>query len=261
MRGLRLFLFVFIFTVDVRVLAETVRLPETRSLMQEPSGCLKDVSASIPSCAIGTGAREKATLTFGDSVITLDRSTAILRLAQNEIRLVAGQVWIKSKSTFDVRTEFGTIKVGPGEYWLDRDREKVRVGVIQGAAKLFPRGSEEVLEVTPGLENWLGKVGDKGEARRGIPVVINFKFHIERWARLYSGSLKDFEEEVRAFHEIWLPASQFASELHKTLFERKVTHLRAEHEKAEEAKRRTEARTRELLRMFREKVLGEHPSP
>lgn len=256
MKSLRLFLFVFVFTVDVRVLAKTVQLPEARSLLQEPAGCLNTVSTSAESCAVGTRAWEKGTLSLGDSTVVLDRSTAILRLAPNEIRLVSGQIWLKAKSAFEVRTEFGSMKVEPGEYWFDRDREKVRVGVIQGLARLYPRGAKEVLEVTPGLENWLGKVGESGEAQRGIPVAIQFKSHLERWARLYTGSRKDFEEDARAFHEVWLSASEYASEVHKTLFESKVASLRAEHERMEAARRRSEARTRELIRMFREKVFG-----
>lgn len=256
MKSLRLFLFVFVFTVDVRVLAKTVQIPEARDLLQEPAGCLKSAPMATESCAVGTRAWEKGTLSFGDSTVVLDRSTAILLLGANEIRLVSGQIWLKSKSVFEVRTEFGSMKVEPGEYWFDRDRERVRVGVIQGTARLYPRGAQDVLEVTPGLENWLGKVDASGEAQRGIPVVIQFKPHLQRWARLYAGTLKDFEKDVRDFHEVWLAASEYASEIHKALFERKVASLRAEHEKLEAARRRTEARTRELLRMFREKVFG-----
>ncbi len=255
MKALRLFLFVFMFTVDIRVIAATVRLPESRSLLQEPAECLRS-SESAVSCAVGTREHEKASLEIGDAKIVLDRSTAVVRLHEDEIRLVTGQIWVKAKSAFSVRTEFGLIKVEPGEYWFDRDRDKVRVAVVRGLARLHPRGAADELEVTAGLENWLGRVDGSGEARRGIPVAIDFKAHLERWARLYPGSVKDFQEEAQVFRKVWLSASQLASEIHQALFERKVASLRAAHEKEEEARRRYEARTRELLRMFREKVLG-----
>lgn len=250
----RLLLFLFVFTLEVRVRAEVSPASTSGVLLQEPAGCLRELVKAKTSCALGTGRAGKVTLKLDSFEAVFDRRTAVIHQTGGDLRFVSGQIWLKTKIPQKIHTEFGAIDLGPGEFWLDRSAERVRVGVIRGLAKLHPRGSAEVLEVPPGLENWLGTVALNGEARRGLPVSIALKPHFERWARLYPGSFKDFEKEALLFHDGWLEASRYSAEIHKALFERKIASLQAEHEKKEWARRKSEVRTRELIQMFRKKL-------
>ena len=252
----RLAFFILAFTIEIRVRAETapvnsIRLPLARALLEQPEGCW---SESASTCAIRTNRGEKANLEMAGSKLTLDEKTAIIRLSPNEFRLVSGQVWIKSTESLSVKTEFGAVAVESGEFWIDRNSDRVRVGAIRGTARLAPRGSSEQIEVGSGLENWLGRVVKNGESRRGIPVAIDFRSHLERWARLFSGTRQEFHDDAQAFHEEWKAATAAAAEIHKAVFERKVASLRAEHQRSEAAKRKVEARNDELIEMFRKKV-------
>jgi len=208
-------------------------------------------------CAVRTSSGEKYELAVGDAIVRMDRSTAVLRVKPDEIRLVAGTVWIEAKGPFVVRTEFGAARVGSGEFWVTRTEDRMIAAAVGPDVILAPRGTTEELVIEHGMENWIGHVGRKGSAESGLPRVIPFDEHVRRWARLYPGPQGRLEAEVRRFRAQWNDASRKVAELHRTLLERKVAFLRADHEKRERDLRRIEARNRELREMFRRRVLGD----
>lgn len=251
----RTLVFLAAFTLEIRVkAAEIIHLPNASEVLEEPAGCLMDSTA----CAVRTSSGEKYELPLGDTVVHMDRSTAVLRVRSDEIRLVAGTVWIEAKGPFTVRTEFGAARVGSGGFWVTRTEDRMTAAAAVGSdVVLAPRGTTEELVIERGMENWIGRVGRQGHAESGLPRAIPFDEHVRRWARLYPGPQERFEAEVRRFRAQWNDASRKAAELHRALLERKVASLRADHEKRERDLRRIEARNRELREMFRRRVLGD----
>jgi hypothetical protein len=247
-RGL-IFLAAFTFEVRVRA-AESIRLPLAEEVMQEPAGCLQKEG----SCAIETGESEKYVLEIEGARIVLDAGTTILRVTGQQIRLVAGTVWVKPKAQFSIKTEFGEVIGFSGEFWARRDKQKMWVASVDSAVELIPRGHKDAVHVTPGMENWMGRVGKEGVATMGLPVAIQLKAHLERWARLYPGKKTQFEKDVKEFGPRWVEASAEAAQLHQLSYQRKVASLEAADTRKKEERRKVEEVNQRLRDLFRSKI-------
>lgn len=229
-----------------------VQMAQAEAPLQEPANCVSSKLA----CAVRTEPNEKFEWKFGDTTLTLDRSSGVLRETTGLARLIDGTVWVQTKSKFTVRTEFGDVKLeGPGEVWVSRDDGRIVVSATSNDVILRPRGSKEDLLVEVGNENWMGKVAAKtGEAETGLPTAIPLREHIERWARLYPGKVKDFRIAVRSFHGRWSSAADKAAALHRAEFERKIASVEAENARRAEAARKREIEDKKLRDLFRKKV-------
>ena len=232
--------------------AQNVQIGEASEVLQEPKGCLKSKGA----CAIKTSEHDKFVLSRGELTIVLDRSTALIIEASSETRLVAGTIWVKSEKQATVRSEFGAVQIlAKGEMWVSRTRDRMIVSAIDGDVILHPRGGAEEILVQPGNENWIGRVARQtGQAETGVPMAIPFRPHIERWARLYSGTKADFEIELRRFHGLWSEASEQAARTHKAEFDRKIASIESEKARRLEAERKAQAQNKELRALFRQRV-------
>lgn len=225
----------------------------TVKAQQEPENCWAGQEGV---CGLRTRPAQIAHVFLGESLLALDNKTTLVRTSSGELRLLEGQIWIQAKGRVKVFFEFGAAEVEDGEIWISRDSQSVTVSSVTGVTLLKPRGAkDQTLEVPEGMQNWLGKVNTEGVARHGTPVAIDFKNHLSRWARLFPGDREQFEAAAAEFHESWLAASRNAAEIHKSLFERKVAALRSDHEREEARKRKVELRNRELIEMFRKRVL------
>lgn len=253
---LRILLFFLAFNLEVRVhAAEIVQLPNATEIQQEPADCLGDLSVA---CALHTMPEEKFKLILGESTVVLDQSTVVVRGGgSNSLTLVDGAVWVQGKTPVTVRTEYGEIKAGAGDFWVVRVESRVVVVASGVQVEMWPRGGSESIVVERGWENWLGRVNREGRAETGLPRAIQLKEHFERWARLYPGTKVKFEQDVKAFQEVWMSASKRAAEIHQILFNRKMASLEEEKAKKDIVRRAIEARDRELREMLRRKALDE----
>jgi hypothetical protein len=234
------------FSLEVRVKAETMQMPEAAERREEPAGCW----AKAIACAVRTASNEKLELKLGTSSVALDQSTVILRVSSNELRLVSGTIWIRASEPVTVATEFGTFSSEKGEFWVWRNAERVHAASVESIVQMKPRGSKETLEIGAGLENWFSRIGPDGQARTGIPMAIELKSHLLRWAKLYSGSKANFEKEAQLFYEKWELAAEEAAAIHKELFDRKVASIRSQENIREVEHRKVEAHNRELRQML-----------
>jgi hypothetical protein len=270
-RAARIFLhfasFALAFSIEVRVEASErvdlgsakTRLPVARKVVQEPAGCLTANGSSVTQgCAIGTASNERFTLLLESSSIALDRSTSVIRENSTLIRLLNGAIWVRSKGDLTVQTEFGEAKIeSEGEMWVRRSKDQMIVSATDVPVLLIPRGGKEALVIEMGLENEVGRVGKKGQAETGLPTPIDFRDHVERWARLYDGDKKSFEEKVRQFHSLWQEAGHRASEIHRQLHARKLASMAEDKKKREKARSAEESRNRDLREMLRRRVFEE----
>ncbi len=241
-------LLVFIATFSLEV---TVRAQEF--ITQEPLKCLARATSV---CAIENSSSIGFEVKMGSSTLILDQGAAIIRQADDELRLIKGTIWIKAASTIRIRSEFGEIANSePGDFWISRTSEVMTGSAISTPLQLSPRASKDTLEVAPGLQNTIGAIGFDGQATTSIPLPIPFKDHILRWARLYHGPKKQFESEVAEFHDRWLKASETAADISQTLYERQVASV--ENAKAARAAqvKKANAENNELRSLFRKRSL------
>jgi len=263
--GLRFFVFLLIFVLEVRVKAaespriDSVRLPlvAQSALIQQPRDCLKNIVAS---CAIATNERQKFLLDLGGARIWLDQNTSLVRLSQAdtsvkgqlEVRLLKGTVWVETTAPVRVSSEFGAFffdgtaappkakesgdknktalpaSLLSSQFWVRRENDRMVGSSVHQVLQLQARGTKEILVVPEGLENWIGRIGDEGEGTTGVPMPIVFADHIQRWARLFVGKNKAFEADVEKFHKDWLEATQLSADINQKQFERRIASLPVE---------------------------------
>ena len=242
------------FTIEVRVRAESVQKTEANAPLVNPAGCVGDVKSL---CAIETAEDEKFTFKLETGTVVLGPETTVVRHSSNELRLLRGHVWIRpiAGKIIQFRTEFGWARANT-EYWIERTDRTMTASAAKGPVEIQARASHEVLTVPLGLENTLSRVGKNGRATVGIPMPIDPKRHLERWAQLYSGSKSAFEKEVAVFKASWTKGRAEATAIHRTLLERKVASIDAESKARAEARRKIEARDREIREKFRAKFLS-----
>lgn len=257
-RALLIFLFLVSFAIDVKVRAEVATLPESKTLEQEPLACWQN--DQLFPCAVRTSAGERAKLKWGENQITLSESTLLVRTSARSVRVLEGLAWFIISSPVFVDSEFGQIHSDEGEFWITRARDRLTVASVRSPVWLLPRGFENRIEnrieVSPGLENWIGRVLPiKGQAQTGVPVAIALKPHLKRWSRLYDGKLSAFQKDAEEFYDRWSVATKAAAEIHEELFRRRMASIDRDEAIKVEQRQRVQKRTDELVRLFRSKVL------
>ncbi len=225
----------------------------TSDLQQEPHDCLSSKNV----CAVQNLNEGGFEIKIGDSVVTLDRASSLIRKSDSEIRLVTGTAWIKTKSAFVVSTEFGTVmNLAEGDFWVVKSFQYLTAMAVSTDVELAPKGSHEKLLVSQGLLNTLGQIGFDGQSSTGIPMPIPFKDHVMRWARLYHGPKKEFEHQVDVFHEKWQKATVASAEINRSLYIRKVASV-LNAKQLDDAKRaKVQAENLALRNMFRQRMLN-----
>lgn len=285
-RLLRWFLFLAVFSIEVRVKADVAgeisasvshvlsRVKDSARIskanvvedltVQEPDQCwVKGVSP----CAIKSSPRSLARIElFGESLsdvrakLVLREDTTLIRLNASQLRLLKGEVWIRASGELVVDSEFGAFASNStSHFWVSKDPDRFRASVVAGALELRPRSgavdTREILLVTPGLENWIGAVNaETGVSAYGAPIAIPFKMHLARWARCYDGGREQFVQEATEFAETWRSASVEAARIHQDLHDRKVAQIEKKKASERAAKLKVEAENRRLIELFKQKV-------
>ena len=247
----RFFLFIFVFTIEVRVHALTVTLPNAPHPTQEPKECL--LADGV--CAVRTPENAKFKMVVGEASVVLDGNTTIVRNSKSSVTLVTGTIWIKSDAVFSVETEFGSFTTEQGEFWVRRNSEQAWASAVSQEVILKGKGMKTPLRLEPGEENWMGRVAANGEATTGLPRAIVFDEHITRWARLYAGKKADFESDLRAFRKQWSRQLASVAEYNHQLAEQRLKTLEEERAKEAQTKAQEEARSKELRALFRRKTM------
>jgi hypothetical protein len=273
MRQLRLLshllVFFVTFSIHIRVRADDsllkgdksmTQLPNATTILEEPWRCL---SGSL-SCALQTKADEQYKLELKDATVHMDRSSSIIRQSDHEVRLVSGTIWVESKTEFTVHSEFGDGKIleHGGQLWAtrvkgSRDEDRVEMTAIIHEIELYPRGAKDPEVIVPGQQSYLGRVGPDGVSDYGQPVAVSFRDHIERWARLYPHSSKQFQTEVQLFYGVWKQACETSAAVHQALFERKMASIETERSEQEQVRRVAEEHDKKLRDEFRRKFFEE----
>jgi hypothetical protein len=235
-----------VFAIDVRVHAET----------EEPERCWRGEGP----CAVQTSRAEKLRISLGENQLVMDESTVVVRLGRNEVRLLAGTLWVRAGDAFSVHSEFGQFSISKGEFWVSRTSDRVTGASVVGNLLLKPRsrgGAEEELEIVAGLENWVGKVqAVNGRAQTGVPMPIPLRTHFIRWAHLHVGGREQFLRDTEAFYKVWLAASTEAAGIHQELVQRKLATIAEDQTRNAEINRKVEARNHELVEMLRRRVFA-----
>lgn len=251
--SVRLACFFAAFSIDVRAKAEErLGLPLARRPTDVPRGCSPNAEATP--CAALTGRRERLVLALAGGGLAIDQDSAAARLDRSKAALMSGEALASAENFIEVSTEFGDVLIEGGEAWLARRDGKLWVDALSGRVALAPRGGARLIEVPPGMRNWLGPVGLQGAAETGFPTSLNFRSHLQRAARVFGGSKEEFFERAAALSESWKQAVAVVASLDEERARaRRASIIAEEHDRAER-RARLEARNRELRALFRRKT-------
>jgi hypothetical protein len=230
----RWFIFIFFFTVEVRVKAS--------ELIERPQGCLNQKST----CALQT---KDDVFHYSNPQLEfhLGKDSLSLKHSSNELEFASGALWVARYEKMNVKTIYGSVNAKNGPFWVLQGEEKIWIRNVNGDLKVKVRDGREV-ELPIGFQIWIGGVDSNGQSTMGIPETIHFDEHIRLWSRLFPGTKEKFKDEVESVKFTWGPVAERAAELYTNmaLRQRRIAEARA----AELERRRLAVE--EERRMFRE---------
>ncbi|MEK6554823.1 MAG: hypothetical protein AABZ31_06265, partial [Bdellovibrionota bacterium] len=189
----RLFLFILLSFVEVKVKAELVTVPKN---------CLKN----LLSCSIRSE-NDAAALNFGAGEIRLLKNSEMTRLNAHRIKIIKGQMMVRATARpIYVESFFSRIEIKNGLAILDASDERVVVNNLTAEIGFIPLGSKERVVLPAGLMNEFGPVQTSGIAKTQYPRSMPLTGFIEKWARFFVQSefavfKSDFEEFIPKWRE------------------------------------------------------------
>lgn len=247
----QILLFFFIFSIDIKVKAgeqETLHAP--MNIVQSPERCLW----SHLSCAIRVTEKHYQIVLSANSHVTLDNKSTIIRVSKKHLKFLEGTLWVKSADWVTIETEFGNLK-GRGEFWLERDSDRVTASVIKGEFSMIPQGLKEEISIVPGQMNWISGVGMNGHATSGIPMQIDYNRHLKRWFRLFDGEKREWEHQAREFYIQWKKSVKEVSQYQELLARRHIANENEQQQKRSRYRKKIREQEKEMRELFRQKTL------
>ncbi len=232
---------------------EIMTLGNAAKVAQTPEDCIDSEGV----CAIKTGPSEKYRIKIGNSQVVLDENTAIIRQDEFKLVLVTGQVWVLAKDEIKIETEYGSARTHEGNFLCKNKDKRMEVKAIDAIMTLTPRLSKTELSLEPGEQNWLGRIDQNRVTSSGVPVAVSPSELISGWARLYTGTKSQFENDFKNFFEQWQNASVNLAKLHAEITQRQIAgieHDRTRKKHIEEEKARE---TKRIKDWFRQKSLAD----
>jgi hypothetical protein len=238
------------FTLDVRVHASQVlTVPEVRDVIEQPPGCLNQKI-----CSVMTKENQKYIWQVSDGRrVIVAPNSIVVKAADDRIRLVQGAVWIQSEGNITVETEYGVARTEQNQFWVLRQDQKMWVRAPATAVTISARGAQEEMTVPAGCENWLGPVSRQGVGRSGFPQPIDLNDHMNQWARLRTGSKKEFSGEFEQFIKTWADAVAAIAVSHQQIAEREIASADEQRQRQIAAHERALREAQEIRALFRKK--------
>ncbi|MGE5085453.1 MAG: hypothetical protein ACM3MG_04075 [Bacillota bacterium] len=233
-RGL---IFLMAFQMEVRVRASA-------DILEQPAACLK----SIETCAIHVANGGFHLKQDGLKLHSTESST-LMRLSQDQWRLVRGTVWVEEASGVGFETPYANVKALHGGYWLISHKDKVLIRNINADLVVELRDGKK-LEVPTGFEFWVAGINSDGRNEFGMIQPVKISEHLRLWNSLYQGSKEDFKKEVAQLKENWSDLVGKSSVIYQQIVDRKLASAAEERRNEEKKKRQAEAerqKTRELI--------------
>lgn len=205
--GLRLFLFLICFQMEIRVHASPV---------QVPNGCLKtSVECSVQS-------REEIARIDKEAYEAVLSQNSILKIHEGTFDFVKGRVWLKTKEIVEIRTLFFNV-VAPQQasFWLEEEGGKVLVKNQGADIEIFLRDGKKLI-LHGGFEMWVSGIDSTGKSNYGVPSPLDFEGQIALLKNHFSGSAAEFKVELEELKALRRQAVQKASAAYQINIERKI---------------------------------------
>ena len=224
MRPAHWFVFVFFFSLDIRVKA-------TNDIRERPLGCLTNLNI----CALQT---KQSTFHFKKSgnEFHLGPSSLILRHSLTQLEFISGTLWLQNSESTQVKTVFGDIAATAGPFWVLGNKDKIWIRNINSKVSLHLRDGRK-MEIPIGFQVWMQGLDEKGQSAVGIPEMIPVEQHIRVWSHLFPGTKEEFRKEVTHVKWTWGSLPERAAQLYLSM---------SHHQEGLSDKRKSKIQQREL---------------
>jgi hypothetical protein len=237
----RWFIFVFFFTIDVRVRA-------SNEFHERPAGCLKNKTV----CALQTK-NDSFHLVNLQTEFHLGPKTLVLRNSPEQIEFINGTFWAQKFNKMTVKTLFGEVISESGPFWVLGDQQKIWVRNVNADLKIQLRDGHS-LELPQGFQIWISGMDDKGHSTTGIPEMIPVEDHIRLWSFLYQGNRQDFLSEVRDIKWTWGSLPERSSQLYLSIIQRQEHLAQLRHDAIQKRKLAQQDENKRVKEMFIERA-------
>jgi hypothetical protein len=238
---IRLFLFVSLSFIQVRVKAELVTVPKN---------CLKN----LLTCSISSGS-DAAALSFGAGEIRLLKDSKITRLNAHRIKILKGQVMVRATGrAIHVDTLFSRIEIKEGLAIIDANDERILAHNLTAQVSFLPLGSREKIVLPAGLLNEFGPVQTSGVAKTQYPRSMPLTGFVEKWARFFVRSeLEIFKSDFETFLPKWRESLALVGPWYLETINRQLADQREEEDRLKRLREQREKEENYYREMFRRK--------
>jgi hypothetical protein len=244
------FLFFFVFTIDVRLKAFD---SSSQKIIETPDNCL-----STQNYCIVKNLDRKFYFDNDVFAISMSPETVIVRQKTNAISFVKGQLFVKTQKTITVDVPYGQIEIDKDtQVILDKSEDKVSVQTIFGKVFLKPLGEKKPVLVMEGHENYLAEVNDTLKAQTGIPKPILVDELLKTWAYHSNLTKEKFLEEVKNFKSVHETAVKELSILNEQIAAREISSAKEEKLATEERAKRAHEQKEKMQKSYYLRLLGE----
>lgn len=246
-----LLLFIFVFTIDVRVRA--ISSDASKKIIETPDSCVEESGYCIIK-----NLGKKYLYQNEDFKISFSPESILVRQKTREFSFVKGEVFVKTDSNIEFEIPYGTVEVEKdSQVLLFKQADKVIVQTIFGKVFLRPLGEKKPILVMAGHENYISQVGENLKAQTGIPKPIMIEPLLKSWSYHADVKKEQFLEDVETFKSVHEKAVQELSILNEQIASREIASVKAEKAAREERARKAKAHKEKMQNTYYERLLNE----
>ena len=241
--GLKLLCLYLAFTVEIRVHAsEPVQLPEN---------CLE--ARTVP-CALRL--RSADTIRVAQSEISMDEMGLIVREKAEALRLVKGDVFLRTSALQTLRFIYGQFQADPhSELLIERKADVVRLSVLKGQVAILRWQEPKAALIPSGFAIEIGPMYLSG-VRISLPEAIDLRDLIATMGRIRPLALSAFREELESWQEAMISARDLTGRGFAKIVTREIASAQRTEIRRKRAMEASEAERKRLHLLFRSRALG-----
>lgn len=239
---IRLFLFMFCFTIEVHVRAETESL-----LIEIPENCRTTKGTCALKAVGGT-----QNITISGIRIEMAKGASVI-VSESQMSYLTGDVMLFAEKQIALKTKYAEVLIGPGQLLLTTHNQNEKLYPIQGDIQIKPLGQAQWTQGLLGAQYVISAVSEKGYAEMDFPESAPFAMVATKWSQISSLSKSEFLKNVKNYKQSVGKASAYIAHQFQLISERQIASHKEYLKRKAEEKKKQEAENKILRDMFREK--------
>lgn len=236
----QLFIFLFFFTIEVRVKADTP--------IQRPAACWK---RSQIDCAVSASREENLTLKMNQTSLFMPPNSIVLR-SKTEFYLIKGTIMFQSHNPIKIHTPYGLVQANTGDFWIRKSDNSYEIFNLSSQVKVTLNDLKQV-EIPKGFSIWIGGLDHNKVSAYGAPKIITL-LDIISVKKLQYNDPTLLVKEVIKLKEQLSSFNDAGSDLYQKVTERHIAMAEERRQQQQADQRRKLEQKLKLKNLYYEKV-------